>query len=279
MSEFSDALSAWVVIAVFAGLALAYFLRVSLRGRPRFDRIERDGGSKVLSKGMMEMVYWGVQPVARLLVFFHITPNILSGASLAFGAASGASLAFGHFGSGGVFALIAAILDILDGHVARVTGVTSEAGEVLDASVDRYTEFFFLAGLAFYYREVPILLGFTLLAILGSFMVSYSTAKAEAMHVEPPRGSMRRPERAAYLIAGALLSPVVIPWLEPIRKYPVELGYPMVAAVALVAVLSNISSVERLWAVAKSLRTREKALRCKEKLEQELEGSPERNRV
>jgi hypothetical protein len=43
-----------------------------------------------------------------------------------------------------------------------------------------------------YFEETLIALG----AIAGSFMVSYSTAKAEALSVEAPRGSMRRSERA-----------------------------------------------------------------------------------
>ena len=47
----------------------------------------------------------------------------------------------------------------------------------------------------------------SLAALFGSFMVSYTTAKAEAMGVEPPRGSMRRAERAIYLLVAAGLTP------------------------------------------------------------------------
>ena len=83
-----------------------------------------------------------------------------------------------------------------------MTGVSSDAGEVLDAAVDRYVEFFFLGGLMIYYRDIAALLILTLFALVGSFMVSYSSAKAEALHVPAPKGSMRRPERAVYLTAG-----------------------------------------------------------------------------
>jgi hypothetical protein len=90
-------------------------------------------------------------------------------------------------------------------------------------------------------------------------MVSYSTAKAEALQVDPPKGSMRRPERALYLTLGAALSPVTIPWFEANREYPIAVAHPMVIALCLVAVMANFSAVERLWAVAKTIRVRENA--------------------
>ena len=209
----------------------------------------------------MEGAYWFLQPVGKLLAFCHVTPNQISWASLVFGVLAGACLAFGHFGFAAAFATISALLDSLDGMVARMTGVASDAGEVLDAAADRYVEFFFLGGLAIYYREVPVLLILTLLALMGSFMVSYSTAKAEALHVDPPKGSMRRPERALYLILGAALSPVTIPIFENERTWGIAIGHPMVFAVALVGVMANLSAIERLYAIAKAMRRREAELR------------------
>jgi CDP-diacylglycerol--glycerol-3-phosphate 3-phosphatidyltransferase len=218
-------------------VAIAYMIRVSFRGKAHFARIDRQGGSSLLSKEMMEGAYWFLQLL---------------------GVTAGACLAFGHFGSGAVFATISALLDALDGMVARATGVSSDAGEVLDAAVDRYAEFFFLSGLVIYYRELPILMFLALSALLGSFMVSYSTAKAEALQVEAPKGSMRRPERAFYLILGAALSPVTIPWFEGTSDLPIPIGHPMVLALCLVGVLANISAVERFWVIAKTIRFRER---------------------
>ena len=240
-------------------LAAAFLFRSAFRGRVHYDRVNRDGGSQLLGKGMMEMAYWSLQPIGKAMVFCHVTPNMLSWASFVFGALAGGALAFGHFGFGACFAAISALLDSLDGMVARLTQVSSDAGEVLDASVDRYAEFFFLAGLVFYYREVPVAMLLTMAALLGSFMVSYSTAKAEALRVKPPRGSMRRPERAFYLTLGAVLSPISIPWLETSNTYPVHLGYPMVIAIGVVAFFANFSAVERLWAISRAIRIREEA--------------------
>ena len=253
----SDMVYPLVLIGLTLAVAVAYGLRVVLKGQVHFDRVDEQGGSALLSKRVMEMGYWFFQPLAKLLCFFHVTANQVSWASLVFGGFAGCSLAFGHFGSGAAFASISAILDSLDGIVARTTHQASDAGEVLDASVDRYVEFFFLSGLIVYYRVVPAFLILTLLALLGSFMVSYSTAKAEALHIKPPKGNMRRPERAFYLTLGAALSPFTIPWLEVTREYSIPVGHPMVVALCLVAVMANVSAIERLWAIAKEIRKRE----------------------
>lgn len=246
-------------MGVFMVLAIAYGIRSIVSGRAHFDRVNKDGGSALLGKGMMEMAYWGLQPVGKALVFCRITANMLSWASLVFGFLAGAVMTVGHFGFGAVFATVAALLDSLDGMVARMSGRASDAGEVLDAAIDRYVEFFFLAGLVIYYREMPALLGLTLLAILGSFLVSYSTAKAEALQVEPPRGNMRRAERAVYLTLGAAIAPISIPFFEATRQTPVAIGYPMVVAIGIVALFSNVSAIERLHAIAKAVRIREEA--------------------
>lgn len=246
-----DILNTVVLIALLGLVSLAYSVRVILRGRVQFDRINRQGGSVLLSKSLMEMAYWSLQPVARLLVYLHITPNQLSWASLVFGGIAGTALAYGYFGFAALFATYSSFLDSLDGMVARLMGQASDAGEVLDAAVDRYVEFFFVSGLVIYYRDVPVLQVMALLTLLGSFMVSYSTSKAEALHLDPPPGIMRRPERSFYLILGAALSPFPIPWLQ---------GYgpaPMVVAMTVVAILANISAIERFYTIAHAARERE----------------------
>jgi CDP-diacylglycerol---glycerol-3-phosphate 3-phosphatidyltransferase len=241
-------------------LASAYGLRVAVKGRAHYERIDRQGGSRLLTKGAMELGYWILHPAARLLALLGITPNKVSWASLAFGFLAGVCLAAGHFGFGAICATISGLLDSLDGMVARISGIASDAGEVLDAAVDRYVEFFFLSGLIIYYHEIPVLQVLALLALLGSFMVSYSTTKAEALNIDPPKGSMRRPERAVYLTLGATLSALTIPWLEIHREFSVPLGYPMVMALGLVAVVANVSSIERFWSIAKAIRVRERNL-------------------
>lgn len=252
-----DYLNTIFLLGVLALVTVTYSLRLLLRGRAHYDRIERQGGSVLLGKGLMEMAYWGLQPLARSLARAHISPNQLSWASLVLGGISGVALAYGYFGFAALSATVSAFLDSLDGMVARMTGVASDSGEVLDAAIDRYVEFFFLAGLVIYYREIPILQVLALLALMGSFMVSYSTAKAEALRVPPPPGIMRRPERAFYLILGSALSPIDMPWLGAYFAFPIPVGFPMVLAVSFIALLGNIAAIERLYTIAYTVRLRE----------------------
>ena len=257
-SELKYTLASATIVIV---LAAVYGVRLLIKGRAHFERIDRQGGSPLLGKAPMELGYWMLDPVAKLLAGMRITPNQVSCASFGLGFVAGICLATGHFGFAAISATLSGFLDSLDGMVARISGVASDAGEVLDAAVDRYVEFFFLSGLVIYYREIPVLQLITLLALLGSFMVSYSTTKAEALGVEPPKGSMRRPERAVYLTLGASLSAVTVPWFEGTQPgSAIAIGYPMVMAVALVAVVANISAVERLWCIAKAVRLRESDL-------------------
>ena len=245
------------VALVVLFLVTTYGVRVLVKGRAHFDRIDRQGGSRLLSKAAMEIGYWILSPLARALASLHVSPNQVSWISFGFGALAGVFLARGHFGFGAICATICGLLDSVDGMVARLSGVASDAGEVLDAAIDRYVEFFFLAGLAIYYREQPALQLLTLMALLGSFMVSYSTTKAEALQIEPPNGLMRRPERAVYLTAGAALSGPSIAWFESTPEFATPLAYPMVLALAMVAVLANFSAIERFWLITKALRLRD----------------------
>ena len=251
-----DAFNAVGLIALAGAVCVAYLLRALIRGRAQYDRVERQGGSLLLGKGMMEMAYWSLQPIGRALVSMHVTPNMISWASLVLGGIAGVFLAYGQFGSAAVCATCSAFFDTLDGMVARLTGASSDAGEILDAAIDRYTEFFYLSGLVIYYREISYLQIIALFALMGSFMVSYSTAKAEAMHMRPPPGIMRRPERAFYLILGAALSALPFGW-DAYFDFPVRVGVPMVAAIGFIAILANISAIERLYTIARDRRLQE----------------------
>ena len=123
------------------------------------------------------------------------------------GAASGVALAHGDFGWATLGLLVACVGDGLDGPVARRTRTASTAGALFDASADRYQEAFALGGLAVYFRESASMLELTLFALVGSFMVSYGSAKAEAAGVPVPASMMRRPERAAVLWVGVASRP------------------------------------------------------------------------
>jgi len=162
----------------------------------------------------------------------------------------------GHFGVAAVITAVASLGDTLEGLVARMSGVASDAGEVLDAAVDRYFEGVFLGGLAIFYHNDVAMLILVLAALLGSFMVSYATAKAEACRAEVPRGWMRRQERAVYLNVGITLVPIMAA-LAPAAQSATWGKVPVLVTVSIVALFSNWSAISRLRALARVLRARD----------------------
>ena len=236
----------------FVALSL-YGIRIASRGAFQSDRVSKIGGTALVGRGLMDATYWAVEPLVRGLAALGITPNGLTWSALVLGLGAGVALAFGWFGLAAMLATMSTIGDILDGQVARATNTGSDRGELLDAAVDRYTEFAFLAGLLVYFRESVWLMSLTLGALLASFMVSYASAKAEALQVAPPRGLMRRHERSTYLIAGAGFSATIGVWFS--AKYPDVPWYGLeILALAAVAVIGNYSAVLRFVRIGRSLR-------------------------
>jgi len=235
-------------------VAAAYAGRVSRAGAARESRIERAGGSPLLGKAAMEMGYWAMRPVGRVCVAMGVSANAVSLVSLALAALAGVSLAAGAFGVGAMLSLASSACDALDGMIARDTGTASDSGEVLDAAVDRYAELFFFGGVVFHERFDPLTIVVTLAATAGAIMVSYSTAKAEALGVAAPRGAMRRQERAVYLVVGVALVPIAAAVCAR-TGLPLWIArVPLLAALGLVALVGNVSAVRRLRAVAEAVR-------------------------
>jgi CDP-diacylglycerol--glycerol-3-phosphate 3-phosphatidyltransferase len=249
----ADVYIAWGTLAVWLTLLGVYGLRVAMRGAAHSDRVSRIGGNALIGRDIMDATYWGIAPIVRGLVALGITPNHLTWGALVTGAAAGVAIGFGWFGLATLLATFSTIGDILDGQVARITKTGSDRGELLDAAVDRYTEFAFLAGICMFVRGSDWQLGLALAALLASFMISYSSAKAEAMKVEAPRGLMRRHERSTYLIIGAGATamagnPIVAHWPN------LPAWSPELLACAIVAVIGNYAAVTRLVRIGRALR-------------------------
>lgn len=241
-----------IIIGAVLLAAGAFALRELRVGKQTSARIQKQGASPFLGHFPMEFAYWALSPIEKVAVGLKLSPNFFSWSCLALGLASGIAAAFGAISLAGGLSIVSALFDTLDGMVARSRGIASDSGEVLDAAIDRYTEFFFLAGVCIYYREEPWAMGLALLALLGSFMVSYTQAKAEAMKTDIPKGFMRRPERAAYLGAGAFLSPLITSWFELGVERP--LHYPLLFSIVLVAVFANLTSVQRFRVLYSKLK-------------------------
>jgi phosphatidylglycerophosphate synthase len=250
----TDADFSWLTAAVWVVLIAAYAIRVSRYGAFRSERVLGVGGGTVLvGENIMQATYWAIEPVVRALVWIGATPNAITIAALFFGLGAGVAVATGWFGLACLLATASTISDILDGQVARVTKTGSNAGELLDAVADRYTEFAFIAGFILYARESPIEVIIALAALLASFMISYTSAKAEALQVSVPRGLMRRHERATYLTFAAGVTPMIGPSIH--ARWPVlPTATVFLLGLAVVGAVGNLAALQRLVRIHRRVR-------------------------
>ncbi len=225
-------------LALPALVLVAYGVRVAIAGRVLDARVQRDSSTVLLGRFPIEAFHWALRAVGGNVARTGVSPDTLTLISLLISGASLPLAALGMLPAAGACLLFGAAFDALDGIVARARGLSSDAGEVLDAVVDRYADAAPLLGLAVYYRaSLPALL-LVLCALLGSMLVSYVRAKSEAMSLSLPGGLMRRHERIAYLTAGLLLGP-----LWQMASIPVQMPLTLLA-VAVVAVVSNLAAVQ-----------------------------------
>lgn len=165
-----------------------------------------------LSEIRKTVAYYITQPAVRLLAKTPIAPNAISWFGFSLTAGAAALIIIGHPFAAGFVVLIAGFFDILDGALARSTNRATQFGAVLDSTLDRLAEAVLLLGiLVLYAREqstVEILV--VGLALLGSLLVSYIRARAEALGRECQAGLFTRAERVVVLALGLLLNQLLI---------------------------------------------------------------------
>ncbi|MDQ3894084.1 MAG: CDP-alcohol phosphatidyltransferase family protein [Actinomycetota bacterium] len=134
---------------------------------------------------------------AAILVYFEYRSEIL----------------FYYLGSA-VF-VVGSILDILDGALARRSGRGTPFGAFLDSTTDRISEALVLGaiGLVFMRHGDEVALAFTFAAVVGSFLVSYTRARAEALGLKGDVGLGSRAERVVVIAIGLAVAPWgLLPW-------------------------------------------------------------------
>src|SRR5437763_8562387 len=148
----------------------------------------------------------------------RVTPNALTTAGVSLCLAASVIVFFENRGEwlfywlGAVLFVVGSILDILDGALARAGGKTTPFGAFLDSTTDRVGEGAMLGAIAliFHRHDHPVALALALAAGVGSFLVSYTRAKAEAIGLPGDVGIGSRAERVVVLTAGLVLAPLRI---------------------------------------------------------------------
>ncbi|MBN1644354.1 MAG: CDP-alcohol phosphatidyltransferase family protein [Dehalococcoidales bacterium] len=175
-------------------------------------------------------------PIVRLLEKTHISPNAVTWLGFLITVAAAVLIALGHPFAASFVVLFAGLFDMLDGALARLTNRVSRFGGVLDSTLDRASEAVIFIGIAVLYAGNQSVWGVAVsgIALITSQLVSYVRARAEAIDVNCEVGIFTRPERVVILFIGLLLS---------------TLNFALLVALAIIAVLSFITAIQRLLCV------------------------------
>jgi CDP-diacylglycerol--glycerol-3-phosphate 3-phosphatidyltransferase len=194
--------------------------------------------------GARSLATRGVRGLART----RVTPNALTASGVTLCAVAAILVSLAHHNEmlfywvGAAVFVAGSILDILDGALARAGGKSTPFGAFLDSTTDRVSEGFMLAAIAyvFAYENKNVFVVVAVAAVAGSFLVSYTRARAEALGLKGDVGIGSRAERVVVITAGLVLGPWgVLPW-----------------AIVLLTVTAWITVCQRILSVRKQLNAR-----------------------
>ena len=179
----------------------------------------------------------------RILPFLgrtQVRPDTLTLTGVAISGLAAVAFAF-HYPFAAAFAIgFGGLFDTIDGVVARQQGSSSRAGAFFDSSMDRVSDMLVFGGIAVGMARDGEIAGILLVwwALMASVMTSYTRARAETQLSTLSVGLMERAERVLILAVGALLGFVN-------------------AALWLIAIGATVTSIQRILAARRLLRTLE----------------------
>ncbi|HEY8772126.1 MAG TPA: CDP-alcohol phosphatidyltransferase family protein [Candidatus Limnocylindria bacterium] len=201
-------------------------------------------GGSILSNRVKEAGRALLAPLVRLAQRLGITPNRVTVIGFVVVLVAAGLVAAGQLLAGAVILVVGSLLDAVDGALARATGGGTAFGGFLDSTLDRAAEAILYAGIVVYFLRTdadpipPVVLA--LAALCGSFMVSYTRAKAEAIGVSASVGLAPRTERLVLVVAGIALAGLGL-----------EIG--LIAAIGIVAALAIATTFQRIWHVRREM--------------------------
>lgn len=153
-----------------------------------------------------------IEPVADWMVQRRINPNAITTFGTLCTISSGAIFASGHIALGGWVLGLTGLFDVLDGTVARRTGRSTVFGAFYDSTLDRVADGAVLGGITIFFARNDVhhavpqwsgtpMVAVLLLGIIGTFLTSYTRARAESLGIDAKVGILQRPERVTLLSA------------------------------------------------------------------------------
>jgi len=200
------------------------------------DKIHKEG-FRPLSPKFIEGYLRIVLPLTDYLKSLNINPNTLTTLGAILTVVGAIFFALSYLRLGGLFIILGAVCDTLDGPIARDSDRKTKFGALYDSVVDRYSEFIMFFGIAVHFvRHDSLWTSVAIFAAVGgSVMVSYVRARAEGMGFECKVGMMQRPERIAYISVGAVIGDL-----------PIINELFLIMAIWAIALLSNYTAIQRL---------------------------------
>jgi len=180
------------------------------------------------------------------LIESRLTPNAISLTGFALNVTAAALIVGRLFFLAGIAFIIGSIMDTLDGRYSRMSGKGTPFGAFLDSTLDRLEEGIVLIAVGAYFasQNNQVAAAATVAAVLGSLMVSYTRARAEALGVECKVGLATRPVRVVILSIGLVFA-------KGASLGHFELLAP---AVYVLAVLTVLTVLQRILHVRKQLK-------------------------
>ncbi|WP_208027779.1 CDP-alcohol phosphatidyltransferase family protein [Rhabdothermincola sediminis] len=157
----------------------------------------------------------GLRPVGASLRRTGVTADHLTTVGVVMSVAAAVAIGAGQLRLGFALLLLTAVPDVLDGAVAKASGMASPRGAFFDSVMDRVSDAFLLGGVAWYLAATssgysPVL---PMAVLAATMLISYERAKAEALGYDARGGLMERAERLALLGIGLLFDALLVPVL------------------------------------------------------------------
>src|SRR3954451_853373 len=180
------------------------------------------------------------------LIESRLTPNAISLTGFVLNVVAAVLVTQRLFVLGGVAFIVGSVMDTLDGRYSRMSDKGTLFGAFLDSTLDRIEEGVVITAVAWYFADTghAIPAAACVLTVLGSLMVSYTRARAEALGVECKVGIATRPVRVVILSVGLVFA-------KGAGLFDVELLAPAIYAMA---ALTAVTVVQRVWHVRSQLR-------------------------
>ena len=175
------------------------------------------------------------------LIESRLTPNAISVTGFVLNVAAAVLITQKLFFLAGLAFIVGSVMDTLDGRYSRMSGKGTLFGAFLDSTLDRVEEGIVLTAVAAYFAERgdEFAAAICVVVVLGSLMVSYTRARAEALGVECTVGLATRPVRVVILATGLVFA-------KGAGLIDVELLEP---AIYVMAALTTFTVIQRVWHV------------------------------